>query len=297
MNRFTAAGTIAFTAAWLAGAGSAGAAVLPPHEPITLLIVADAVNPHKLSDADLTQPEDLQPALTAADSPLATAHATTVNSQCVDDALKALAAADKPDVVLYFAHRAAKHCDGSDAQPEFTRLIEQGLQQGVGIVVLHHGLYVDIFSPGAKDELLALIGARTNSIKWDTMDGQRVYNVGGKHFVSSNGLSYPQQGDFAGTPGVAAGSYPYFVNVPDELYADTALVEVEGEQRTPLFASDSLGTRLLGYALVRPGWQGRVVAYQPAEYQPNALDNRNGPNFQILVNAIYFAAFGAKGAP
>jgi len=268
------------------------AAVLPAHAPITLLIVADAVNPHKLSNADLTQPEDLQPALTAADSPLATAKATTVNSQCVDDALKVLAAADKPDVVLYFAHRAAKHCDGSDAQPEFTRLVAQGLQQGMGVVVLHHGLYVDIFTPGAKDELLTLIGAKTNSIKWDTMDGQRVYNVGGSHFVSSNGLTYPQQGDFAGTPGVAAGIYPYFVNVPDELYADTALVEVAGEQRTPLFASDSLGTRLLGYALVRPDWQGRVVAYQPAEYQPNALDDHDGPNFQILVNAIYFAAYG-----
>ena len=268
------------------------AAVLPAHAPITLLIVADAVNPHKLSNADLTQPEDLQPALTAADSPLATAKATTVNSQCVDDALKVLAAADKPDVVLYFAHRAAKHCDGSDAQPEFTRLVAQGLQQGMGVVVLHHGLYVDIFTPGAKDELLTLIGAKTNSIKWDTMDGQRVYNVGGSHFVSSNGLTYPQQGDFAGTPGVAAGIYPCFVNVPDELYADTALVEVAGEQRTPLFASDSLGTRLLGYALVRPDWQGRVVAYQPAEYQPNALDDHDGPNFQILVNAIYFAAYG-----
>jgi hypothetical protein len=269
------------------------AATLPAHEPIKLLIVADEVNPHKLGAADLTQPEDLAPALTAADSPLAKALATTVSSQCVDDALKALESTDKPDVVLYFAHRAAKHCDGTDAQPQFTRLMEQGLQQGVGVVVLHHGLYVDIFSPGAKDELLALIGAKTNSIKWDTVDGQRVYNVGGSHFVSSNGLTYSQHANFAGTTGVAAGSYPYFVNVPDELYADTVLIEAAGEQRTPLFASDSLGTRLLGYTLTRPLWQGRVVAYQPAEYQPNALDDRNGPNFQILVNAIYFAAYGA----
>jgi hypothetical protein len=269
------------------------AASLPAHMPIDLLIVADEVNPHKLADADLTQPQDLAPALTAADSPLANARVTTVNSQCADDALKALQSAARPAVVLYFAHRAAKHCDGSDAQPQFTQLMQQGLQSGMGVVVLHHGLYVDIFSPGAKDELLALIGAKTNSIKWDTVDGQRVYNVGGNHFVSNNGLSYPQQASFTGTAGVAAGSYPYFVNVPDELYADTALVEVAGEQRTPLFASDSLGTRLLGYALTRPLWQGTVVAYQPAEYQPNALDDRNGPNFQILVNAIYFTAYGA----
>ena len=182
------------------------AASLPAHMPIDLLIVADEVNPHKLADADLTQPQDLAPALTAADSPLANARVTTVNSQCADDALKALQSAARPAVVLYFAHRAAKHCDGSDAQPQFTQLMQQGLQSGMGVVVLHHGLYVDIFSPGAKDELLALIGAKTNSIKWDTVDGQRVYNVGGNHFVSNNGLSYPQQASFTGTAGVAAGA-------------------------------------------------------------------------------------------
>ena len=66
------------------------AASLPAHMPIDLLIVADEVNPHKLADADLTQPQDLAPALTAADSPLANARVTTVNSQCADDALKAL---------------------------------------------------------------------------------------------------------------------------------------------------------------------------------------------------------------
>ena len=91
---------------------------------------------------------------------------------------------------------------------------------------------------------------------------------------------------------VPAGTYPYFTNVPDELYADTVLIEEAGDTRTPLFATDSLGRRLLGYALVREGWRGRVVAYQPGEYQPNALDDRDGVNFQILVNAIYYAAFG-----
>ncbi|MES2626558.1 MAG: hypothetical protein V4628_14835 [Pseudomonadota bacterium] len=276
----------------LSAFSSTHAATLPDHDPISVLIVADEVNPHRLADADITQPQDLAPAITASDSPLHTSRVTTVNSQCADDALTALASAERPDVVLYFAHRAALHCDGSAAQPEFTRLIEQGLRDGMGVVVLHHGLYVDIFSPGAKDDLLALIGAKTNSIKWDTTAGQRVFNVGGEHFVSSNGLAYAQQEAFAGTDGVAPGNYPYFTNVPDELYADTALLQEAGETRTPLFASDSLGNRLLGYALVRNGWQGRVIAYQPAEYQPNALDDHNGPNFQILVNALYYAVYG-----
>lgn len=272
---------------------AAQAAVLPAHEAFDLLIVADEVNPHRLGDADLTQPEDLQPALASADSALNLASIGTTNSQCADTALAQLASANPPAVVLYFAHRATKRCDGSDAQAEFTQLLRQGLERGMGVVVLHHGWYVDIFSPGAKDELLALLGAKTNSIAWDTTAGQRVYVVDAEHFVSSNGLNVEQQAAFAGTGAVAAGTYPYFTNVPDELYADTVLVEEVGEQRTPLFATDSLGQRLLGYALTREGWQGRVVAYQPGEYQPNALDDRNGVNFQILVNAIYYAAFGA----
>lgn len=284
---------LALVVAMTASVGNTGfAATLPEHRPIALLIVADEVNPHRLNDADLTQPQDLAPALTASDSPLLTSAVATVNSQCADAALAALASSSPPDVVLYFAHRAAKRCDGSDAQTEFTNLLEQGLQEGIGVVVLHHGWYVDFISPGAKDSLLNLLGASTNSIAWDTTEGQRVFNVGGAHFVTSNGLRYTERATFAGVNAVAPGTYPYFVNVPDELYADTTLLEVPGETRTPLFASDSQGNRLLGYALTRPGWRGRVVAWQPGEYQPNALDDRSGPNFQILVNALYYAVFG-----
>ena len=90
--------------------------------------------------------------------------------------------------------------------------------------------------------------------------------------------------------GVPGGEYPYFDNAPDELYADSELLTTEDETRTPLFATNSQGDRLLGYVLTRPGWTGRVVAFQPGEYQPNALDDVNGPTFQILVNAIFFAA-------
>jgi hypothetical protein len=60
------------------------------------------------------------------DRALKTSRVATVNSQCADDALRALASFEPPDVV-HFAHRAAKRCDGSDAQTEFTRLIKQGL--------------------------------------------------------------------------------------------------------------------------------------------------------------------------
>ena len=56
-----------------------------------------------------------------------------------------------------------------------------------------------------------------------------------------------------------------------------------------LFASNTGGTRVLGYALERTGWTGRVVFFQPGEYQPNALDNLAGRDFRILANAIVYA--------
>jgi hypothetical protein len=68
-----------------------------------------------------------------------------------------------------------------------------------------------------------------------------------------------------------------------------------------LFASnyvDNGSTHVLGFTHRRPAWSGVVVAYQPAEYQPNALDDLAGNNFQILANAIYYAAYGAvTGVP
>ena len=47
----------------LAFAPIAAAAVLPPHGPLRILIVSDEVNPHGLSDAELTQPGDLLAAI------------------------------------------------------------------------------------------------------------------------------------------------------------------------------------------------------------------------------------------
>jgi hypothetical protein len=270
------------------------AATLPDHQALSILIIADEVNPHGLNDAELTQPEDLAPALSANNSALNISTVITVNSQCADDALSSLQSDQRPDVVLYFAHRAATSCDGENAQPALTSLLEAGLTDGLGIVVLHHGLYVDFINRGAKAELLHLIGAESDSIEWNTETGQRVINVAGNHFITSNGIVYEEDVAFTGTTDVTPGTYPAFTNLPDELYEITRLHDVAGETRTPLFASDSGDERLLGYVLQRNGWSGRVVVYQSGEYQPNALDNREGPNFQILINALYFAVHGSE---
>ena len=269
-------------------------ATLPVHPPLSILIIADEVNPHNLSNADLTQPEDLAPALSASDSGLNIGRIRTIYSQCVDEAITALQDSELPDVVLYFAHRAAAFCNGNNAQPTLTSLIRSGLESGMGLLALHHGLYVDFTNRGAKTELLQLIGSEADSIEWNTTDGQRVFNTGADHFITSNGMSYENHANFSGAPGTTGGNYPYFTNVPDELYAVFRLHESPGEIRTSLFASDSGENRLLGYVLRKADWKGMVIAYQPGEYQPNALDDRNGRNFQILVNALYFTVNGDK---
>lgn len=265
------------------------AAVLPEHAPFSLLIVADEVNPHRLSDAELTQPEDLQPALSGPGSALNLASVTTVDSQCADEAMALLSSPTPPDVVLYFAHRHVKDCNGISVQDRFTALLAQGLQSSMGLVVLHHGLYDDIYDRGTKAGLLQLIGASAGGINWDTSNGQRVINVARGHFVTSNGITYQGALALAGSASAPAGAYSWFLNLPDELYPEMNLLEEDGETRTTLFATDSGEVRTLGYELLRPGWQGRVLVYQPGEYQPNALDDLSGPNFQILVNMIYYA--------
>jgi hypothetical protein len=275
--------------AWsLALAAPAGAATLPPHGPLRVLVISDEVNPHNLSDAELTQPGDISKALNASDSGLILeGSATEVSSQCVDDALAALNGATPPQVVVYFAHRPALGCDQADRQAALTSAFESQLERGGGIVVFHHGGY----TWQGKEGVLPLLGVNASgTITWDTTVGQRVFNVAPGHFVTSNGVSYDAKAALTGMGDVPSGMFDYFDNIPDERYPTTALLKEAGEQRTILFATSSGGTRVLGYALERAAWQGRVVFYQPAEYQPHALDDRAGPNFQILANAIVYSA-------
>ena len=269
-------------------ASSAGAATLPEHQPLDIIVISDEVNPNRLTDAELTQPGDISAALNAPDSGLhlVGTGAQEFDSQCADKALERLASDVGPDVVIYFAHRAARSCAGADVQATLTSRIEAMLVRGGGFVVFHHGVY----QATGKERILELIGAQANSISWSTSEGQRVINVAPDHFVTKNGVTYTEKVTLPAFNGVSAGSYDSFVNVPDERYPQTTLSDVAGATRTVLFASNSSGNRVLSFALAKPSWKGRVVTYQPGEYQPNALDNRGGNNFQILANAILFAA-------
>ena len=128
---------------------------------------------------------------------------------------------------------------------------------------------------------------------WDTVNGQNVIATAANHFVTVNGVTYPSTIAYQDLPrGVAAGTYPYFNNTPDERYPVFGYNPAAG-LTTTLFGSDynaAETTHLLGFTHRRPEWSGIVVGYQPGEYQPNALDDLSGNNFQILVNAILFAA-------
>jgi hypothetical protein len=270
----------------LALSAHAHAAELPEHGPLRVLVVSDEVNPNNLDPPELTQPGDISAALSASDSGLnLTEDALEVSSQCVDDALGALSGDTPPDVVVYFAHRSAHGCDNADQQPALTQAFEDHLIAGGGIVVFHHGSYED----AGKEAVLALLGVSASGIFWDTTNGQRVFNVAPDHFVTTNGLDYSQNGTLAGAGDVPSGNFDYFDNVPDERYPNTTLESEADETRTILFASDTGGPRVLSYALERTGWGGRVVFYQPGEYQPHALDDRSGPNFQVLANAIVYS--------
>lgn len=289
---FLAAGC-AFAAAF-----DASGATLPPHRPLRILLVGDNVNPHGLPAGDLTEVHDIYLALTAPGNGLtldAGPNAVLeVATNSIEQATAALSvpfgSASAYHVVLYFAHRIPNNGMNDVArQAAFVAAVQSFLEAGGGFVSFHHGSY---FTAG-KEAIQDLIGGTASgAVPWDTVNGQNVIAVAPGHFITTNGLAYPSTVAYADVPrGVPAGNYPTFNNTPDERYPTFSLNPSAGTIKM-LFASDyndNGTTHVLGFVHKRPTWRGRVVVYQPAEYQPNALDP-NGRNFQILANALVHAA-------
>lgn len=277
----------------------ANCAELPIHPALRILIVSDEVNPHNLSNAELTQPNEISTALTAVGSGLNIDLVTEIATNDIDQAtaLLNLPTTDpgRYDVLIYFAHRIPN--DGTaqqnqDDQDAFTTAVESFLETGGGVVCFHHGLY----SSSGKDGILSVMGGTASgNVPWNTSTGQNVINVSPSHFVTTNSVEYTTQTTYAdATNGVASGTYAYFNNTPDERYPYLT-INNDAENVEMLFASnysDNGSTHILGFTHQRSTWSGRVVFYQPGEYQPNALDDLEGNNFQILANAIYYSAFG-----
>lgn len=284
----------------LPAAPAVTAADLPAHRTLRILIVSDEVNPHGLPANQLTQPGDLSAALRSAGTGLNLDPSPDgVLEIATNDIEQATARLSVPltdplryDVLIYFAHRIPNNGNNAAGrQQAFTTAVENFLFAGGGVIAFHHGSY---FAAG-KEGMLDLIGATANgAVPWDTVGGQNVIATAPTHFVACHAVEYTASVAYADAGrGVAAGTYPFFNNTPDERYPFFEYnVSAAGNVET-LFGSNynSNGTtHLVGFVHRRSQWSGRVVGYQPGEYQPNALDAVDGNNFQILANAIVFAS-------
>jgi hypothetical protein len=198
-------------------------------------------------------------------------------------------------VLIYFSHRipdpdGTKPLAPTERQNGFTAAVEAYLASGGGLVAFHHGSY----NATGKVGILDLIGATAGgAVPWDTVAGQNVIDTAVGHFVTTNRITYGGTVAY-GDPGrgVPPATYPFFNNTPDERYPVFNYNPTAALTQT-LFGSnyvDAGSTHLLGFTHRRPAWSGIVVGYQPAEYQPHALDDLDGNNFQILANGILYAA-------
>ncbi len=274
------------------------AQVLPPHEPLRILIVSDEVNPHGLPPEDLTQPGEISAALAGVaalefDSGPDALLEIPTDSLETATALLELPASDPLayDVLIYFAHRIPNGGDGQIRQEAFVTAVDAFLTAGGGMISFHHGIY----RTGGKQSMQALLGAEaTGTVTYNTGDGQNIISVAQGQFISSYNVDYPSSINYQdASSGVPQDVYPAFNQTPDERYPNFSLLSPLAEIQ-PLFASDwDSTTHLLGYLHRLPEWAGVVFVYQPGEYQPHALEPGN--SFQILLNAIIFTARFAEG--
>ena len=275
----------------------ATAQTLVPHPPIRILIVSDEVNPHGLSPPELTQPNEISAALqTVVGLNLDTAQPDPIREIPTNDldvvtTLLALGP-DAPngyDVLVYFSHRIPNDGPTNEAeqaeQEAFVAAVEQFLVDGGGVVSFHHGLY----EGAGKGSMMSILGAAaTGSVVWDSTNGQNLIAVT-SHFVSSYAVDYSGTVTYADVAnGILQADYPFFNNTPDERYPNQSF-EPDAAEVQILLASDySASEHVLSFTHHRPAWSGIVVAYQPGEHQPTALEPGN--NLQILLNAILFSA-------
>lgn len=269
---------------------------LPDHRPLRILVVSDEVNPHGLSDENLTQPGEISAALGSTVVLNISSEQESlleIPTDQIEQATQRLATlpgqAGAYDVLIYFAHRIPNGVDAQNRQEAFVSAVAAFLAAGGGVISFHHGIY----RTSGKESMQALLGAEaTGNVPYDQVNGQNVIAVSSGDFITSNGIEY--SGALAyedATLGIAEADYSYFNNTPDERYPNFQLLGNLLHMQF-LFASnysDNGTTHVLGYRYQRPEWQGEVVVYQPGEYQPNALDPA-GNNFQILLNAILAVA-------
>lgn len=271
------------------------AATLPTHPAFRVLIISDEVNPHGLSDNDLTQPGDISNALNNPSNGLNISFVQEIATNDIDQAIPLLSvAASDPnyfDVLIYFGHRIPNDATAQQNQLDqdnFTSAVESYLQQGGKLVTFHHGIY----TASGKTGILDIVGGvATGSVPYNTTTGQRVIDVSPNHFITTNEIVYDDGTSYEDLSfGVPNSTYGYFDNIPDERYPQLN-INANADSIQLLFASNynQNGTQhILGFIHRRASWEGLAIFYQPGEYQPNALNDLSGNNFQILANILVY---------
>lgn len=266
------------------------AQTLPEHDSLRILIVSDEVNPHGLSDADLTQPGDISSALQST-SALNTDTILEIPTDQIELATAELMRLDSDplvyDILIYFSHRRPNGASAQARQDAFVSSVESFLQNGGGVISFHHGIYQGL----GKQTMQELLGAQAiGSVPWDTVNGQDIIYVGGDHFIGTHQINYNLQVAYTNDAhSIPASTYPAFNNNPDERYPqmdfNTGNTNCDVKVMYESDYVDNGNAHLLSYLKQCPNWRSQIFVYQPGEYQPSAF---SGNNFQILLNAIYY---------
>ncbi len=207
------------------------------------------------------------------------------------------------DVVFFYKHWA------THVRNEMMQGLKTYVEDGGGLVSIHHGLYSRDEAGGATKQVLVneIFGAASLNAGFGiNLGSYELYSSNHGHFVSTFGMDYPD----AGTPNTWSGNASSAMNlshaqlprfgINDELYTnmnytgDFAFGYETGEI-TPLFSSSNLAepmSHTSGFVRVVNANSdekiGRVAYFQPGERRENY--DINSYYGQILRNAVYWTA-------
>lgn len=206
------------------------------------------------------------------------------------------------DVVLFYKHWA------THVRAEMIQGLKNYVDNGGGLVALHHGLYSRDEAGGAsKQELVNLFGASSeNSGFGISLTNYTMFSSNYGHFVSTYGINYAagmNQPAWSGNPinGInrSLSQLPNF-SINDELYTNMNYIGgvtfgYDVGQITPLFSNSNMSepnNHASGFVRRmndnQDSLEGRMVYFQPGERKENYLVS--SVYGQLIRNAVYWSA-------
>lgn len=212
------------------------------------------------------------------------------------------------DVIIFFKHWS------TGVSPAMQNALVAYTDYGGGLISLHHGLYNDIDVPSGYNKNILinqLFNAESSQSNWSAQRTQyQLINTNYGHFISTNGLDYPNVVQAPGSwfnnilSSVNTGFSFYFgYNIFDEIYLNMEFVNnpVHGRsnnQITPLYGIGQLtNSRNFTSGFVKnvdlnhDNIVGKLVFIQPGETRTNySVTHRYG---QTIRNAVYWAGYNS----